>query len=147
MGIQLQECSAAFGKRGAAVTEISEPTPRKRWTALENFQRSIVSFLTIGTLIAVPNVVLNFFRQEQEAECLGEPFLRRISKMLTATCEPIVSETTPSAQNETPSDFEISRRVLRIRSGWSVGERVRRRRAAEQRFADLMDKLVGIEAA
>ena len=68
--------------------------------------------------------------------------------MLTATCEPTVSESTLTAQNETfPSDFEISRRVLRIRSGWSVGERMRRRRAAEQRFADLMDKLVGIEAA
>jgi len=63
--------------------------------------------------------------------------------MLTVTCKPDVSETSPSAQNETlPSDFEISRRVLRIRAGWSVGERVRRRREAEHRFADLMIKLV-----
>lgn len=68
--------------------------------------------------------------------------------MLTVTCEPTVSETTHTAQNETlPSDLEISRRVLRIRSRWSVGERIRRRRTAEQRFADLMDKLDGIEAA
>lgn len=67
--------------------------------------------------------------------------------MLTVTCEPVVSEVAPVTQNETlPSDLEISRRVLRIRSKWSVSERVRRRREAEQRFADLMDKLVG-EAA
>lgn len=63
--------------------------------------------------------------------------------MLTVTRKPNVSETTPAAQNETlPSDFEISRRVLRIRAGWSIGERVRRRREAETRFADLMVKLV-----
>ena len=51
-------------------------------------------------------------------------------------------------QNETfLSDAEISRRVMRIRSGWSVGEKVRRRREAEERFADLMGKLVGDTAA
>ena len=63
--------------------------------------------------------------------------------MLTLTCEPNVSETTLIAQNETlPSDLEISRRVLRIRSRWSAGERIQRRRDAERRFADLMVKLV-----
>lgn len=68
--------------------------------------------------------------------------------MLTATCEPTVAKTTSSAQNETlPSDLEISKRVLRIRSSWSVSERIRRRREAEQRFADLLVKLVGNEAA
>ena len=68
--------------------------------------------------------------------------------MLTVTCEPTVSETNQAAQIETlPSDLEISRRVSRIRSQWSVGERIRRRREAEQRFADLMDKLVGNDAA
>ena len=69
--------------------------------------------------------------------------------MLTVTCEQNVSKSNPVAQNETllPSDLEISRRVLRIRSKWSVSERVRRRREAEQRFADLMDKLVGSDAA
>ncbi len=68
--------------------------------------------------------------------------------MLTVTCEPNVSEVTTAAQNETlVSDLEISRRVLRIRSGWSVSERVARRREADQRFADLMDKLIGDAAA
>ena len=59
------------------------------------------------------------------------------------------SDAKPSiaAQNETlPTDLEISRRVLRIRSRWTIGERVRRRREAEQRFIDLMDALAG-EAA
>ena len=68
--------------------------------------------------------------------------------MLTLTNENSVSEQISVAQNETlPSDAEISRRVMRIRSGWSVGERVRRRREAEERFADLLDKLVGDTAA
>ncbi len=62
--------------------------------------------------------------------------------MLTTTCTPTVTNTSAAAQNETlPSDIEISRRVLRIRSGWTVGERVRRRREAERRFADLMTAL------
>ena len=64
--------------------------------------------------------------------------------MLTANCEPIVSESVLAAQNETlPSDLEISRRVMRIRSHWSISERLRRRREAERRFADLMVKLAG----
>lgn len=67
--------------------------------------------------------------------------------MLTVTCEPAVSETHQAAQNETlPSDLEISRRVLRIRSNWTVSERLQRRRDAEERFADLMCKLVGSAA-
>ena len=68
--------------------------------------------------------------------------------MLTLTNQNNVSERTSVAQNETlPSDAEISRRVMRIRSGWSDGERVRRRQQAEERFADLMDKLVSDTAA
>ncbi len=68
--------------------------------------------------------------------------------MLTATCEPTVAKSTSSAQIETlPSDLEISQRVLRIRSSWSISERIRRRHEAEQRFADLLDQLVGNEAA
>ena len=68
--------------------------------------------------------------------------------MLTLTNQNSVSERTAVTQNETlPSDAEISRRVMRIRSGWSVGEKGRRRREAEERFADLMDKLVGDTAA
>ncbi|MEM9585640.1 MAG: hypothetical protein AAGA03_00040 [Planctomycetota bacterium] len=62
--------------------------------------------------------------------------------MLTATCEPTVAEVTTVSQNETlPADAEISRRVMRIRSGWSVSERVARRREAEARFVDLMGAL------
>lgn len=67
--------------------------------------------------------------------------------MLTATCEANVPATIRT-QNETlPSDLEISRRVLQIRSQWSLTERLRRRREAEQRFADLMLKLSRCEAA
>lgn len=68
--------------------------------------------------------------------------------MLTLTNQKSVSERISVTQNETlPTDSEISRRVMRIRSGWSDGERVRRRQEAEERFADLMDKLVGDTAA
>ena len=68
--------------------------------------------------------------------------------MLTLTNKKSVSDRISVTQNETlPSDAEISRRVMRIRSGWSVGEKVRRRREAEERFADLMGKLVGDTAA
>ena len=66
--------------------------------------------------------------------------------MLTVT-EPTVANTTQQAQIETlPSDSEISRRVLSIRSQWSVFERLQRRRDAEERFADLMCKL-GVDIA
>ncbi len=53
------------------------------------------------------------------------------------------------SQNETSvSDIEISRRAMEIRAGWSLSERVRRRREAESRFADLMVSLgVELEAA
>ena len=67
--------------------------------------------------------------------------------MLMTPCAQAVSKTPLASQNETIlSDVEISRRVLRIRSRWSVGERLRRRREAEDRFADLMNALE-IEAA
>ena len=67
--------------------------------------------------------------------------------MLMTPCAQAVSKTPETSQNETIlSDVEISRRVLRIRSRWSVGERLRRRREAEDRFADLMNALE-IEAA
>lgn len=66
--------------------------------------------------------------------------------MLTATLPtPIVSESrnlNQLNQNETiVSDAEISARVLRIRSGWSVKERMERRREAERRFANLIESL------
>ncbi len=68
--------------------------------------------------------------------------------MLTITCEPSVSEITRITQNETlPSDAEISLRVLQIRSGWSVRERMERRYQAEVRFADLLEKLTCCDAA
>ncbi len=66
--------------------------------------------------------------------------------MLTATLPtPNVSESRNSNQNETlVSDAEISARVLRIRSGWSVQERTARRREAERRFANLIESLGAI---
>ena len=69
--------------------------------------------------------------------------------MLSVASESYVSETTGYSQNETSvSDLEISRRVMEIRAGWSLSERVRRRREAESRFADLMESLgEGLEAA
>jgi len=67
--------------------------------------------------------------------------------MLTVTSE-TTPTTTPATQNEKlPSDIEISRRVMKIRSQWSPAERVRRRREAEDRFAALMDKLTDCDAA
>ncbi len=64
--------------------------------------------------------------------------------MLTMTAAANVSKTLKAAHNETQvSDIEISRRLLRIRSGWTVGERLDRRREAERRFADLMNALLG----
>ena len=72
--------------------------------------------------------------------------------MLTATFEATVADFSTAAQttnqNETlPSDAEISRRVLAIRSGWTVSERVNRKQAADQRFAELIDALALSEAA
>jgi len=67
--------------------------------------------------------------------------------MLTATCEPRQIELTPETQNETlPTDLEILRRVTQIKSEWTLTECVRRRREAENRFAELMSKL-GSDAA
>ena len=68
--------------------------------------------------------------------------------MLTATCEPTVANFQTAAQIETlPSDAEISRRVLAIRNGWTVSERINRRREAENRFMDLVAQLELAEAA
>lgn len=68
--------------------------------------------------------------------------------MLSVTCEPTVSEDAAFAQFETlPPDAEISRRVLQIRSGWSLEERVERRREADDRFTDLLEKLNLFDAA
>jgi len=63
--------------------------------------------------------------------------------MLTATLPtPSLSQGRISNQNETSvSDSEISARVLLIRSGWSVQERMERRREAERRFANLIESL------
>ncbi|WP_236622399.1 hypothetical protein [Novipirellula maiorica] len=74
--------------------------------------------------------------------------------MSTMICEKRVSPTTTiaavSKENRSDvrvSDAEISRRVLAIRSGWSISERVRRRRDADQRFLDLMLALSAGDAA
>lgn len=62
--------------------------------------------------------------------------------MLTATCESTCINETRTNQIETlPSDLEIMRRVRKIKSSWTPGECVRRRREAERRFADLLQKL------
>ncbi|MCC9657277.1 hypothetical protein [Rhodopirellula halodulae] len=64
--------------------------------------------------------------------------------MLTETMPAVenVSMVSAVSQNETlPSDAEITRRVMKIRSSWSVAERLRRRREANTRFADLLDAL------
>jgi hypothetical protein len=59
-----------------------------------------------------------------------------------------VSETAIVTPVETlPSDAEISRRVLNIRSKWSVQERIARRREADNRFADLMCALIDADTA
>jgi len=53
-----------------------------------------------------------------------------------------------SAQNETPmTDEEVSQRVMHIRSGWSVKERIDRRQEAERRFAELIEALAGASSA
>lgn len=69
--------------------------------------------------------------------------------MLTVSNDrPTLEETRTSHHETSVSDFEISRRVMEIRAGWSLSERIRRRREAESRFADLMTSLgVELEAA
>ena len=63
--------------------------------------------------------------------------------LLTHTLSIPESTTTDSlAQNENQiSDAEVFHRVLHIRSGWSLAERIQRRREAERRFADLVARL------
>lgn len=74
---------------------------------------------------------------------------KEILVMLTVSNDrPTLEDTRPSHSETSVSDFEISRRVMEIRAGWSLSERVRRRREAESRFADLMTSLgVELEAA
>jgi len=53
-----------------------------------------------------------------------------------------ISNWEETAQSEIPvTDREVSERVLHIRSGWSVQERLERRREAERRFAELIEAL------
>jgi|GWRWMinimDraft_5_1066013.scaffolds.fasta_scaffold227806_1 hypothetical protein len=69
--------------------------------------------------------------------------------MLTvANYEEEVSSWDNSAQNEIPmTDAEVSQRVLHIRSGWSLQERIDRRHEAERRFAELIEALAGATSA
>lgn len=46
-----------------------------------------------------------------------------------------------------PSDAEIAGRVLEIRSGWDLNERISRREEAERRFNDLVRSLTESIAA
>lgn len=66
--------------------------------------------------------------------------------MLTITKPAVATKTQPAQIETLPSDLEISRRVLQIRSQWTVTERIQRKRDAEERFADLMCKL-GVDVA
>ena len=45
------------------------------------------------------------------------------------------------------TDREVFQRVSQIRSGWSVAERVARRREAERRFSELMVVIGDVAAA
>ncbi len=69
--------------------------------------------------------------------------------MLNATVSSeVASSWSDAAHNEIAlSDSEIMARVDRIRSGWSVAERVARRREAERRFAQLIEALSDTTAA
>ncbi|KAA1259947.1 hypothetical protein LF1_24850 [Rubripirellula obstinata] len=68
--------------------------------------------------------------------------------MLTYATESTVAQMTTDTQNETlPSDVEIMRRVNAIRSNWTMSEKLQRRRAAEERFENLIDALCLAEAA
>lgn len=53
-----------------------------------------------------------------------------------------------AAQNEKlPNDHEIAERVLRIRSGWDLNERIARREEADRRFRELCESLGDIASA
>ncbi len=69
--------------------------------------------------------------------------------MLTAySCEDEVSTWEDSVANDIPlTDEEVSQRILRIRAGWSVEERVARRKEAERRFAELVGSLADATTA
>lgn len=68
--------------------------------------------------------------------------------MLTLAAESAVAQMSTNAQSETlPSDAEILSRVNAIRNNWSTSERLQRRRAAEERFENLLDTLCLAEAA
>ena len=68
--------------------------------------------------------------------------------MLTLTFEQPTNESpVVSAYENLPTYAEISRRVLLIRSKWSIQERIRRRNEAERRFEELVDTLMCAEAA
>jgi hypothetical protein len=65
-----------------------------------------------------------------------------------ANYESEVSSWEKAVHNETPlTDREVSQRVLHIRSGWSVQERLERRREAERRFAELVEALADATTA
>lgn len=68
--------------------------------------------------------------------------------MLTTTQNITESQTAADVQNETlPSDNEIAARVLQIRQGWDLNERIQRRDEAERRFSTLIDTLTESTAA
>ncbi len=70
-----------------------------------------------------------------------------IAQMTTEDTTPVSQAAIVTPVETLPSDAEISRRVLNIRSKWSVQERVARRREADNRFADLIVALIDADTA
>ena len=86
------------------------------------------------------------YTRQQETIVVGES-IQEDQKDVDCHLRTNQSRTDTSTQNETtPSDLEIMRRVLQIKSKWTATECIRRRREAENRFVDLMCQL-GVEAA
>lgn len=64
--------------------------------------------------------------------------------MLTETTNhmPCVSNLSPMSHDETvPNAEEIARRVLAIRAGWDLRERISRRRVGQKRLNELLNLL------
>jgi hypothetical protein len=67
--------------------------------------------------------------------------------MLTKTKKNKLSENKLSQTSIPRTESEIARRVLEIRSGWNLTERIARRAEADRRFNELLDALTSAHAA
>lgn len=52
------------------------------------------------------------------------------------------SNLVPVAANQPASQDDIERRILEVRAGWDIQERIRRRRAAKERYGRLLETLL-----